>query len=173
MMKSKLILSVLVAIVCVSCGNGEYAYNEAAAAQYYKMSDQFEECYKEFTEGKYQTKFEYNNDEYANFNPPAVAARNLKKNAELATEHFNLLNPSKKAQAFHDKVNEYFKLVGNDFADALQAYADLNCDCPEQKDSLKLVIKNTYSRISNVEDQCLEEQTKYIESVGGHGKSRE
>lgn len=172
-MKTRSILLILATIACISCNNSEYAYNEAATAQYYRISDEYEDYYKKLAQDKYQTKFEYNDDEYAEFNPTAVAARNLKKNVRLANEHLNLLNPSEKAQPFHDKINEYFTLVGNDFADALQAYADLDCDCPEQKASLRLLIENLYARISKVEDQGLEEQKKYIESVGGQGKSRE
>ncbi len=189
-MKTSIFLSLFTLILLASCSNNEYAYNEAAANDYWQVSNEFEECYKNLLEGKYKTKYEYNNDEYANFNPSAVAARNLKKNTTMTKEHFNLLKPSEKAQAFHNKTNEYFDLVGNDFADALQAFSDLDCDhiylvgkdslnssssissldCSTKKDSIISLMKNLYSRISDIEDQCLEEQKKYLEAVGLQGK---
>ena len=167
----KFIFSLLLApVIMTSCGNREYAYNESAAANYYLVSNQLEEYYQKFIDGEYKTKFEYNNDEFVNSNPVAVAARNLKNNTATTKEHFNLLKPSVNAQAFHNKTLEYFNLVEGDFSNALQSYADLNCDCPAEKDSISLLIKNLYSRISTIEDQCLEEQKKYIEAIGMRGK---
>jgi hypothetical protein len=80
-----------------------------------------------------------------------------------------LLKPSEKAMPFHTKLEEYLQLVSVNFANALQTYLDLNCECPDQKDSLTQTIHQLYKRISAIEDQCLEEQKKYIESIGGYG----
>jgi len=160
------ILSLLVMSIFSSCNNSEYVYNEGVSARYYELSTQFEKCYEELLQEKYQTKFEYNNDEFSNFNPSAVAARNLKKNAAYLKGVVNLLKPSKKAQSFHNKILEYFDMVGVDFADKLQSLADLSCDCPEQKEAIVLALQDLYSRISKTEDACLDEQKKYLKSVG-------
>jgi hypothetical protein len=171
-MKQKMILFAFAALVLTACNsNKEYAYNESASNDYYQVSRWFEDCYQHFIDGKYETNYEYNNVEVERFveSNTATDARLLKKNVASTQEHLNLLKPSKKAQAFHDKLNEYFQLVGTDFADIIQAYADLDCDCITQKDSISQSIKDIYKRISTLEDECLEVQKKYIESVGGHG----
>jgi uncharacterized protein YcaQ len=162
------ILSASIALMLVSCGNREHIYNEGAAARYWECSRQFENCYKEFSEGKFQTKFELSdfNKEYVEFSKTFQAAKNLRNNIASSEKTFDLLNPSAKAQAFHNKLKEFFELVRINFADAVQAYAELECECPAQKDSLSNNIHLLYRRISSVEDSALEEQVKYLESVG-------
>ena len=160
------ILSLFVMIFFASCNSNEYAYNEGASARYNELSVQFEKCYEDLSQGKYKTKFEYDNDEFSNFNPSSIAAKNLKKNAADLKGMLNLLKPSKKAQTFHNMLLEYFDMVGVDFADKLQSLADLSCDCPEQKEAMVSALQDLYSRISAKEDACLEEQKKYLKAAG-------
>ncbi|GAB6012290.1 hypothetical protein [Viscerimonas tarda] len=167
-MKSKILLSVFVVLAFMSCSNGsEVAYNEQAAALYYSASDDFEFCYEKFKDGGFKTKYEK-----GEFDLEGFGVESLKNKLTGCQNSLHLLKPSEKAQAFHSKLDEYFQLIGVDFANALQAYTDLDCDCPEKKDSLRRNVNNLYKRISELEEQCLEVQKAYIESVGGKGKAR-
>ncbi|MDR2475487.1 MAG: hypothetical protein LBD45_06485 [Bacteroidales bacterium] len=171
-MKPKRTVKILVTITGIAllaaCSNrSEYAYNETAASLYYHVSKDFEYYYTQFQQGEIKTKHERGEKE---FDFGSGKAEQLKNVVAGSQQTLALLKPSKKAEAFHQKLNDYFQLVGNDFVNLLQTYLDLNCDCPEQKDSLNQEIHNLYKRISLLEDQCLEEQKKYIESVGGQPK---
>ena len=168
-MKKYYILLVAITLCFASCwGVSEYAYNEKAASLYWDMSKYFEEVNKELVDGKLLTKYDFdksNSSEYAK-NEIERDIKNLRSSAKSNQEDLNLLEPSSDAKDFHAKLNEYFDAIENDYVNELQAYASIDCDCPEQKDSVLKVIARTYEGISNIENQMLEVQKIYFEKVG-------
>jgi len=154
-MKFKLFILSLLAIALAACsGNENYAYNEKAASNYFSVSEQFENTYKELNEGDIK----------------ASSVRNLRNNTNNVIENMNEIkndmNIGESAAGFHGKALEYFNLVSKDFSDLADSYVNLDCDCPEKKDSIKALAKDLYNKASTIENQMLEEQLKFMDKVG-------
>lgn len=167
-MKTKSLFIGLCLLVFFNCSpNKEYYYNETATNAYYAVSRSFEEAYEAFSAGRYSTAYE-RVQKKDNIFPKIKANRgnDLALTVSSDIEVFHKLTPSDAAKDFHEKISEYFDMVKGDFAQSIQYYVTIDCDCPEKKDSVTLVIDKLYEDISNLENEMLEVQLKYIESVG-------
>lgn len=145
----------------------EYIYNETLTREYYGISEVFEETYDLFSSGEYKTSDEWSN-EFAR-NTAIRDAENLKNRVRMAKEIVDLLKPSDAAKDVHAKVNDFFDSVSSDYANTLEFYGNINCNCPEKKDSVKNRINQIYDQISTMEDEALALQKKYFEKIGMKG----
>lgn len=169
-MKTKITLLVLCGFFIFSCSNRDYAYNEFVSARYYSLSDTFEDIYKKFESGKYETNYEWKSE--LSKNQLLTDTRNLRDNAALDLEAINRIDRSEEADKMHEQVSLFFKTVSGDFVDALNAYAEIDCDCQDKKDSVSNIIKAKYKEISAIEDKMLEEQKLWFEKAGFRGEER-
>lgn len=160
----------LLSVVFLGCQNNDkdYVYNEVTASQYKQVSDFFERVYKKFGEGYYSTKFESVDDIEAMRLTKEV--QQLKEQANDAKERIDGLERSTDTDKMHETISAYFSTVSGDFADALNAYAAIDCDCPERKDSIIGIVKNRYRQICDIEDKALEEQKIMFEKAGFRAK---
>lgn len=173
-MKTKTLLIILSLLSLFCCTKGkDYLYNEIAVNDYYSVSNSFEGAYKDFSEGKYSTAYERVQNKDDMF--PKMTANignDLALSVSSSTKGFYKLTPSSAAKDFHAKLIKYFDMVKGDFAQSLQYYVTIDCDCPEKRDSVTTVIHKLYNDISDLEDEMLEVQKKYMESIGHKPKER-
>lgn len=167
-MKKFFYLSVLV--LMFGCGNSEQVYNETIARIYYEVSDMLEASYKKIEKGEYQTTFEKGSE----FHKPQtlIDAQNLKSLVATEVEIYDLLKPSDAANDFHAKVGDFFRMVNEEYVTSLEFLGNIDCDCPEKKDSVIASIKTIYGKISKNEDKMLETQKQYFEKIGATGIER-
>lgn len=168
----KIISFGLLVVVLASCGKkAEYLYNESLARLYYQESGYLEGVHNNWAEGNYETQYEQNinNPTGLLYNAIATDIKNLENNTNGVTKEFELLSPSEKAKAMHEKTQEYFMMISTDYLNTLKAYAAIDCDCPHQKDSIGTLLNSTYDRISTIEDEMLDAQRKYLEEIGMTG----
>ncbi|MDH6308567.1 phage-related protein [Dysgonomonas sp. PFB1-18] len=153
-MRVKLFIITFIIIGLTACmGNANYAYNEKVASNYFYVSELFEEVYKRLNDDALRVS----------------DVENLRDNTNNVIENMNELKNElniDSATEFHEKALEYFNLVSKDFSDLADSYVNLNCDCPEKKDSIRSLAKELYNKTSTIEDQMLEEQVKFMDKVG-------
>lgn len=150
-MKTKLlILPYLIIIMSACSGNKDYAYNEFLANRYLDISRQFEENYEKLKSGELRK------------NMPQI----LKDNTTRTIEELKGLEPSDAAKELHNKTNEFLYLIEKDFYPLLKTYVNLDCDCPEKKDSIIVIAGKLYDKASVIETEMLSEQLKFMEKVG-------
>ncbi|MFR9166401.1 MAG: hypothetical protein ACLVKO_09385 [Dysgonomonas sp.] len=160
---NRLFVFLLVLLLFSSCGgNSDYAYNEFVASQYKSVSAEFEASYEKLINGEYKTTY----DLQGGYDGDRKEVRNLRNNTKRTIENVNELIPSDNAKKLHDKLNEYFKLVGEEYTAYADSYLNIDCECPEKRDSVVTQIKALYGKISSVEDDALELQLEFMKKSG-------
>lgn len=166
-MNTKILLSLLISLVLLGCTNKEHVYNELIAHFYYSVSNELEDIHKKLHNNEYETTFDMiqKGKEFGVSNT-GRAIQSLKTVAEGSLSQMEQLEPSIEAKELHEKLNLYFKKVQNEYIPELYAYRDIDCDCPEQKDSIKQILNKVYTDISNLENNLLEVQKAYHKKIG-------
>lgn len=169
-MKTNIFLLILGCIFLYGCGNKEYTYNETVASIYYETSNEFEDMYKKLKKNEYKTTFDRINEGANEFTAIHTNTRQdikyLESIIKSGQERMNMLSPSNEAKEFHEMTTRYFTTIKDEFIPNLYLYTDINCDCPEKKDSITKVITKIYSNISDIEDKTLEIQKEYHKKIG-------
>lgn len=166
-MKTKILLVALGCIFLQGCTNKEYVYNETVARLYYGVSENFEGINKKLNNNEYETTYDMvrKGKEFGVTNTGRDIQK-LKTVAEGSILNMESLEPSPEGKELHDKMNLFFTKIMDEYIPQLDAYKNIDCDCPEQKDSIKQILNKVYNDISDLENNLLETQKEYHKKVG-------
>lgn len=159
-------ISMTLCLLLMACSNEkDFAYNEVAADKLLRSMDIFDRSYDDFLKGEYKTKFE--SDASVSFGTTtAEKIRDLKSNLSDLRDSFSKLEPTDNAKEFHAKVDEYLKLINEDYIAQLEAYAEIDCSCYEPKSSIASIVNEIKDRASLLADESLEAQKRFFEKAG-------